>query len=827
MVALDATHVTTIGTIAVAPFLTALLGGPLETAVVALAAAVSSVASGSWEHSFSSSGFYVRDAIVAVSGVIAVLAALDRRRRELARRRFELLTSLSNVGNTPSTLEDTAQRLVTLMVPAVADICAIDAHRGEEMRRLAVRASGPDAESIEAFLQARAPQGLATTTGSTRLSSARANLLREITPETLARWASDEEDRRGLEALEIGSIIVAELHARGEHIGTLTLVARKRSRRRYDEDDVEFATVIGGRAALALDNALLSRRLAQREQHLVGALGSFAAAMVLQDATGALIYASDAALQLLGAESAGELHGLRGGVVGLGFEVFDERGNPASPSQLPGRRLLAGEPAPPSMLIARPSPLSGEERWLLLRSRGTRTEEGALLSVVTELEDVTPRKRVELANALLTEASDLLSASHDYEAMSRSIVELAVGRLADWCAVSVPDGRGGLRRLAVAGAANERGALLLDVLEGNALGGESGLAVLEDGRARVLNDIYQDDLHARQQTDAPTAAMVVPLSASGRVVGVMSVAIARPGRRFGDSDLALAEELGRRAGWAIENARSYTQRSNIAETLQRALRPAELEAPPGWSLATWYQPAGEDSMVGGDFYDLFPVSDGHVLVIGDVTGHGALAARLTGLARFTLRTAAELTHDPRMAVHRLDAALLAQQDVTPVSAICAHLRDGGSDAVRATIAVAGHPLPLLLRSGRLREIGRGGTLAGAASGADWPESDVDLRPGDTLIFYTDGIPEARNDVEMFGYERLTACVQSGSGEPREIVARVQSALASFWGAGAARDDVTLLALQLVSIERGTSGAQPTPERRRRPLARLRGGARHR
>lgn len=290
------------------------------------------------------------------------------------------------------------------------------------------------------------------------------------------------------------------------------------------------------------------------------------------------------------------------------------------------------------------------------------------------------------------------------------------------------------------------------------------------------------------------------------------------GRRFGESDQALAEELGRRAGQAIENARNYTTRSAIASTLQEALRPPELVAPAGWEVASWYVPAGEESTVGGDFYDVFPVTDGHVVLIGDVTGHGALAARLTGLARFTLRTAAELTRDPRTAIHRLDAALAAQPEIAPVSAVCAHFADRHDRAVAAQLTVAGHPLPILIRDGRARTVGQHGPLAGAATGADWTETPLELRAGDAIVFYTDGVTDAHGEAGLFGTERILQCLQTCEPEPEQLVARIAAEVASFQNAPA-RDDMTVVALRCLSVPEPWPTPDAAPRRRRWAFAR--------
>ena len=118
------------------------------------------------------------------------------------------------------------------------------------------------------------------------------------------------------------------------------------------------------------------------------------------------------------------------------------------------------------------------------------------------------------------------------------------------------------------------------------------------------------------------------------------------GRLFDESDLALAEELGRRAATAVENARLYTERSRIASTLQQSLLPPELPEVPGFRLAGLYRAAGEQNEVGGDFYDAFEVPGGWMALVGDVAGRGAEAAALTSLSRHTLRAVGKLLGDP-------------------------------------------------------------------------------------------------------------------------------------------------------------------------------------
>ena len=208
------------------------------------------------------------------------------------------------------------------------------------------------------------------------------------------------------------------------------------------------------------------------------------------------------------------------------------------------------------------------------------------------------------------------------------------------------------------------------------------------------------------------AGLTVPMAAGGKNVGVLTLASAESGRTFTPADVELAQELARRAGTAVENARLYTERSHIARTLQTGLLPGRLPEFPGWSIATLYRPAGDENWVGGDFYDAFAVRDGWLAVVGDVAGRGADAAALTGLARHTLRTAAKLLADPLAAVGTLNEELLARDEMSLCSVAAVLLREHDGRAT-AEIVCAGHPLPLHVRGRHVEQVGEFSPMLGA------------------------------------------------------------------------------------------------------------------
>jgi serine phosphatase RsbU (regulator of sigma subunit) len=238
----------------------------------------------------------------------------------------------------------------------------------------------------------------------------------------------------------------------------------------------------------------------------------------------------------------------------------------------------------------------------------------------------------------------------------------------------------------------------------------------------------------------------------------------------------------------VENARIYTERSQIAATLQRSLLPPELPDVPGFRLASLYRAAGDQNEVGGDFYDAFEVSGGWLLVVGDVTGRGAEAATLTALSRYTLRTAGRLLGDPLAAVRQLNEALLERPNLSIVTVACALL-----GAREAALVLAGQPPPYLLRAGAAAPVGAFGAPLGIDAADRWEATRVQLRPSDQLVLYTDGVTDAVGDGARFGEARLAETLRRGTGAA-DTVRRISDAIAGF-AQGPQVDDMAVLVVE--------------------------------
>jgi serine phosphatase RsbU (regulator of sigma subunit) len=331
-------------------------------------------------------------------------------------------------------------------------------------------------------------------------------------------------------------------------------------------------------------------------------------------------------------------------------------------------------------------------------------------------------------------------------------------------------------------------------------------AVSDEMLVRAAQD--QEHLEALRELGM-RAGLVVPMTNRGHSVGLLTLVSAESGRTFSDEDVGLAGELGRRAATALENVQLYIERSNIAHTLQASLLPEQLPALPGWQAASLYRPAGDENRVGGDFYDVFELDRSWMLVVGDVTGRGAPAAALTALMRHTLRTAATLTGSTAAALGKLNRDLLKRSQLSLCTAVCLVLREGEQGA-EADIICAGHPLPMLVRSGEAQPVGRSGVLLGAYPDERWKPVRVSIQPGDVLVLYSDGLVDAVGAQERFGPERLKLTLDAADGADDAVV-RVEAALSGF-EVGAQADDTAVLAVERL----------PVPEIRR--VESLRAGA---
>lgn len=295
--------------------------------------------------------------------------------------------------------------------------------------------------------------------------------------------------------------------------------------------------------------------------------------------------------------------------------------------------------------------------------------------------------------------------------------------------------------------------------------------------------------------------VVLPLVARNRVIGMLT--LGKPSdEHFRQEILELAEDLSRRAALALDNARLYSERMAISQSLQRSLLPPGLPQVPGVEVEVIYRAAGEGNEVGGDFYDLFPIRDGaYGFAIGDVCGTGPEAAAVTGLARHALRLLAREGFGGPAVLERLNAAILDEGARSRfLTLLYGELwpQEDGSAVLK--VVCAGHPLPLRLRQdGTVEPYADPQPLLGVMEDLELYEQTVTLDPGDVLLCVTDGVTERREGTRMLGddglAEVLTTCTGLTAGA---VAARIMRAVERF-ATDAPSDDMAILAMRVPEL----------------------------
>jgi serine phosphatase RsbU (regulator of sigma subunit) len=430
-------------------------------------------------------------------------------------------------------------------------------------------------------------------------------------------------------------------------------------------------------------------------------------------------------------------------------------------------------------------------------------------------------KRAERRFELLGEIATVSEAAESLDETFAAICDALVPELADFCMIDLfEDGRP--QRVAVGvgpGAASDFKRKLRErepSLPEPMIAGDDGEALVPRFMERVgeaeLEILAHDegpDLEFLRSI-RPRSVITVPLRTRRQVKGALTVVVAWSGRRYSQEDAHFAWILAGRVALALDNSglfadleRAERARAEIAQTLQHGLLPPPLPHIQGWSLAAMYRPAGAENEVGGDFYDAFRVAGGWMLVIGDVTGRGAEAASVTALARYTLRTAAMLTNDPQVALETLNRALLARGGRALCSVAALGVPEGGPAPV--TLAVAGHPPPLLVDGESVSEVAEADPVLGAFGDVEWRIGHVQVEHGQQLVLVTDGVIEAVGAEGRFGEERLRLEL-AGADNPALAVQRLEGALRAF-ADGRFEDDAAVLVVARSGDERPRVGSR--------------------
>ncbi|HZB77860.1 MAG TPA: SpoIIE family protein phosphatase [Solirubrobacteraceae bacterium] len=538
-----------------------------------------------------------------------------------------LLAAAAGITDGAADMDGALRRLAELLVPGFADAAWIDVlDPGGRLRRVAARIDHPEAEKMVAWLMERGAVERAEHSPTTRALRGEGPQLAELDPELRAAMTHDAVDGEMIERSGLRSTMALPLDIGRETLGALG-VGVGRSGRRYGPEELAFAELLAGRAALALANAQLVARLTATQRRLDGILGTLAEAVTVHDARGKVVFANPAAAELLGLPDVRSVLDAEPGELLDLFEMRDQTGRTVYPEELPGARVIRGE-RPEPLLTRSVLRATGEVRWFLTKATALRDETGATLAV------------------------------------------------------------------------------------------------------NVIEDL-------------------------------------------------------------TEERAAYESLAEVAHTLQSSLLPDALPDIPGWELAAHYRPGQSGTQVGGDFYDVFPVEGGHMVLLGDVTGKGVAAAALTALVRHTARTAARFDPRPAAVLGMVDRALMERPRPAPVTMLCGLLREDD-----VLLAAGGHPLPLRARAGApTQEVGSCGVLLGALRDpGERREVAVPVERGDTLLLYTDGVTETPGDGERFGEGRLIAAVDAAPPGAGALLRAVTAELDGF-ERGTSLDDRAMLALR--------------------------------
>jgi len=363
----------------------------------------------------------------------------------------------------------------------------------------------------------------------------------------------------------------------------------------------------------------------------------------------------------------------------------------------------------------------------------------------------------------LADASAELARSLDYQVTLSKVAQLAVPNFADWCAIDlVEDGR--LRRLAVAHADPAKVQVAHELHERYPSDPNSPTGawnVMRTGRSELISEITDEMLvagavneeHLRIARDLHLrSALIVPLVARGRVLGTISWVWAEAERVYTREDLAFAEDLAKRAAVAIDNAELHSETRDAAIRLQHAVLPERMPTISGWGISSYYRPAGRTE-VGGDFYDAIPLDDGRlVLFVGDVMGRGVAAAAAMAQIRAAVLAYAAIDPTPDEVMGKLDL-MFAQHPKEQLVTLVYMMVDVTRDEL--VVANAGHPPPVLLRADLSTEqlpLADGSPLGTIPQ--ERRQTTVPFNAGDTVLAFTDGLIERRDEDIDQGQERV-------------------------------------------------------------------------
>ncbi len=479
-------------------------------------------------------------------------------------------------------------------------------------------------------------------------------------------------------------------------------------------------------------------------------------------------------------------------VVRTADEVTRRYSGVTSDDVAPGRLALACEPLRASehvigaIGLSFSADLGGTELNPLLEEGGSWT--GAALSrclsdrSVSAVQSLVDAARSRLA--FLSAATRELSRSLDRDAVLDTLTQLVVPRFADWASVLLAEGdelvaATLVHRDHLEDDPRQRAGRFRFPTSAPTVSGE----VYRTGRPSMVAGI-DDDVRSRmaaypelrESLAATRLRLVVPITAAGRILGIITLGDTGHSS-FDEDDLTVAVELAARAGTALDNATRFETERNMVEVLQRAVLPTTLPADDAYELTARYLPSTIGAKVGGDWYDAFALRDGRLgLCIGDVVGHGIEAAACMGQLRNALRAYALDGEGSDVVVAAINEYAI-DTATTDFTTLIYAVYDPSTGKLEWTSA--GHPPMLCRRSSGVEILTAGHGLPIGIVRREYGRSSTQLDTGDLVVAFSDGLVEYQREPMDRGVMRISDALEDHRERgTEEVIDQLVAPLAS-------------------------------------------------
>ena len=406
--------------------------------------------------------------------------------------------------------------------------------------------------------------------------------------------------------------------------------------------------------------------------------------------------------------------------------------------------------------------------------------------------------------ALLVRAGEMFHRSLEVEETLDNVARMAVESFSDLCLFDMIDEHSD-RLYVTAGAHRDPSMDVVlknvgsSILYDTELGIHPAVRVSQSGKPFFVPVFNEAAIHQHAASANHAAFMrrmgyrskiVVPVIAQEHIFGALSFVRTADTEPFDEQDVDAAQELGRRAGLAVANAKQFHREQHVAATLQRAFLTLDFPERDGLAFHAIYRPGKGDAELGGDWYDAFTVADGSIIMtIGDVTGKGVEAARLMVQIRQSVRVAATIDSDPGAILGIVNKTLLLDRGDAIATAFVGSIAPGTRTLRYAS---AGHP-PAFLRGddGSLTTLAASAPPLGIQAGLTFDTTAITVDEPSTLVLYTDGVTESTRDA-IAGEETLRAVLQNDAFDFAANPARfVERAV----GRDPSQDDVAIMTVR--------------------------------